>query len=98
MWRQRAPNQWNHRWVDRDLIIHAFLLQRQSLRNSHWPMPGVWINTRQLAKCIQDWRVKIQTHSSVFFARCLTLSYFDTYCSDLASENAELLASLASVF
>jgi hypothetical protein len=68
---------------------------------------GVRITTRQLASLnangIQDWRVKIQTRSPVsgkgFFPLSLTLIgyIFGQMLSDLATENAELLASLASV-
>jgi hypothetical protein len=71
-------------------------------------LTGVWITTRQLAKC--EWnsrltsRVIIQTHLPHvpvwrgFFSLSLTLSiFFGQLFSALASENTELLASLASV-
>jgi hypothetical protein len=48
---------------------------------------------------IQDWRVKIQTHSpvwQVFFRLTDPFNIFGQLFSDLASENTEQLASLAS--
>jgi hypothetical protein len=60
--------------------------------NNHSP-------TRQML--VENWQVKIPTHSSVWrgvFSYLTDLFYiFDQLFSDLAIENTELLASLASV-
>jgi hypothetical protein len=53
-----------------------------------------------LASRIQDWRVKIQTHSPVwrgFFHSHDPFYIFGQLFSDLASENTERLASMVSV-
>jgi hypothetical protein len=52
------------------------------------------------ASRIQDWRVKIQTHSPIWrgiFPLSLSYYIFGQLFSDMASENTELLANLAIV-
>jgi hypothetical protein len=58
-------------------------------------------NNSPNASRIQDWQVKMQTHSPVwreFFPLLLTLSFFfGQLFSDLASKNTKPLTSLVSV-
>jgi hypothetical protein len=60
---------------------------------------GVWITSRQMR--VEDWRVKIQTHSPIWRSFVFPLTdpfyIFGQLFSVLASENTGLLASLASV-
>jgi hypothetical protein len=58
------------------------------------------VNHSPNASRIQDWQVKMQTHSpvwGVFFPLSYPFYIFGQSVSDFASENTELFASLASV-
>jgi hypothetical protein len=54
-----------------------------------------------MRSCIQDWRVKIQTHSpawqGLFFPLTDNFYRLGQLFSDLASEHFQLIASLASL-